>query len=276
MLSSVDDTNEDTTSSLREEEILRNISNCNFDSDPVLVPFCSEDLELWRQFVEFRKNRREWEAMRRQNRSQYHPPHIIDLFENWPDLKTSRLRLRPLKTSDDEDAFRLLSNPKTMKYYGSAPYKKIEHLRKQYIEVMTTRFRYRDGVTLVITMQDDDKPIGLINATLFDPAFKFTEISYILDPEHWGKGLATEAIRRAVKFFVEDMKIHKIRASFYGKNVASKRVLEKAGFIEEGYMRDNVQIEGEYEDEYLMALIAEDSKTQDVINSATDTNKLSC
>ena len=96
------------------------------------------------------------------------------------------------------------------------------------------------------------------NEITLDRVFKFTELAYIIDPEHWGKGLATEAVGKIVEFLVNSMKVHKIRASFFAKNSASKRVLEKVGFKQEGYLRDNVLIDGEYEDEYLMAFVASD------------------
>ena len=124
---------------------------------------------------------------------------------------------------------------------------------------MIGRHSFRDAASFVITVKaadDDDKYIGHINAVQFDRAFKFAELAYIINPEYWGKGYGTEAVGRVVQFLVEEMKIHKIRAGFFAKNVASNRVLEKVGFKQEGYLRDNVLIDGEFEDEYLMALIA--------------------
>jgi RimJ/RimL family protein N-acetyltransferase len=94
--------------------------------------------------------------------------------------------------------------------------------------------------------------------------FKFVEIAYIIDPEHWGKGIATEAVGRVAEFLQKEVKIHKIRASLYSKNIASKRVLEKLGFIQEGYLRDNVIIDGEFVDEYLMALISEENGIDEI------------
>lgn len=239
-------------------ELLQKIANLSLepDSSPVLVPFTAADIELWKEFAEYKKNRKEWDAWREDDWKKHHPPHISELFNDWPVLETPRLRLRPLRASDAEDAFRVLSNPTAMKYYGTLPHKNLEYTQKQFVDVMVSRFKFRDAVSFVVTLKDDDKYIGHVSAMQFDRVFKFVELAYIIDPEHWGKGIGTEAVQHIVEFLIHKMKIHKIRAAFFSKNLGSKRVLEKVGFKQEGYLRDNVLIDGEFEDEYLMALVA--------------------
>jgi [ribosomal protein S5]-alanine N-acetyltransferase len=230
------------------------------DSSPVLVPFTAADIDIWKEFQEYKKNRKEWEVWRENDWKKNHPPHIHELFSNdWPILETSRLRLRLLRESDAEDAFRVLSNAKSMKYYGTPPHKDLEYTQKQYIDIMISRFKFRDAVPFVVTYKNDDKYIGHVNAIQFDRAFKFVELAYIIDSEHCGKGIATEVVGRVVEFLIDTMKIHKIRAGFFAKNIASKRVLEKVGFKQEGYLRENVIIDGEFEDEYIMARVASHS-----------------
>jgi len=146
-----------------------------------------------------------------------------------------------------------------MKYYGQQSHKDLAHTRKQYVDLMIGRHKVRDAASFVITLKDadTDKYFGHINVLQFDRMFKFSEIADIINPDHWGKGYGTEAVGTVVTFLVEEMKIHKIRASIFAKNVGSKRVLEKVGFKQlEGYLRDNVWIDGEFEDEFTMAFIA--------------------
>src|SRR5271170_5447330 len=255
-------TTTETIAQPKQNELLAKISSLSLepDSPPVLVPFTAADVELWRDFEEYKNSRKGWDAWREEEWKTNHPPHIHELFtKDWPVLETPRLRIRLLRSSDTEDIFAVLSNPVAVKYYGQQPHKDLAHTRKQYVDVMIGRHSFRDAASFVITVKDaddDDKYIGHINAVQFDRAFKFAELAYIINPEYWGKGYGTEAVGRVVKFLLEEMKIHKIRAGFFAKNVASNRVLEKVGFKQEGYLRDNVLIDGEFEDEYLMALIA--------------------
>ena len=243
-----------------EEELSQKLANIALqpDSLPAQVPITAADVEIWKDFLEYRKNRKEWDAWREKDWKEHHPPHIHELFNNWPILETSRLRLRLLQQSDAEDAFRVLSNATAMKYYGTPPHKNLEFTQKQFIDIMLSRFKHRDAVAFVVTLKDEDKYIGHITAMQFDRVFKFVELAYIIDQDYWGRGIATEAVTQVVNFLINTMKIHKIRAGFFAKNIASKRVLQKARFKQEGYLRDNVFLDGVFEDEYIMALLASD------------------
>ena len=260
MATTTEETTETTVSS-KPEGLLSKISNLSIEPNagPVLVPFTATDVELWRDFEEYKKNRKEWDTWREEDWKTHHPAHIQELFgKGWPTLETPRLRLRLLRADDAEDVFTVLSNPMAVKYYGHQPHKDLAHTRKQYVDIMIGRHKLRDAASFVLTLKEagDDKYIGHINAVQFDRAFKFAEIAYIIKPDYWGRGYGTEAVERVVKFLMEDLKIHKVRAAFFASNVASKRVLEKVGFKQEGYLRDNVLIDGEFEDECVMAFIA--------------------
>ena len=61
-----------------------------------------------------------------------------------------------------------------------------------------------------------------------------TEIGYGLLEEHWGKGYATEAVKAAVDWAASQQGVKTIEAETEEWNTASKRVLEKAGFVPTG------------------------------------------
>jgi len=258
-------TESEVSDSDAEEAVLsERIANLSLESEsgPVLVPFTSADVELWKDFCQFRRNRRTWDAYRQEEWKKHHPPHIHELFKNWPILETPRLRLRLLREEDAEAVFRVTSDEKSMKYYGTVPHKDLEYTKKNFVEIFVSRFKLRDAACFVVTLKNEnsttvpDEYIGHINIFGFDRPFNFAEIAYILDPAYWGKGIATEAVGRVVEFLMKDMKIHKIRAGCYAENVSSRRVLERCGFKQEGCLRDNVMIDGKYVDEYLWAIIA--------------------
>jgi len=255
-----------TNSKQEDPALLEKIADLSLTSDaePVLVPFTADDVSIWKEFCEYRRQRKGWDAWRQDEWTAHHPPHINELFNNWPDLlETPRLRLRLLREDDDVAMFAIMCDEKTMKYYGTAAHKDIEYTRKNYLEILLSRFKLRDAVSFAIILKTQDgisadEFIGHINVSTFDRAFNFAEIAYIMAPKYWGQGLATEAVRRVVDFVLEEMRVHKIRAACFQGNIASKRVLEKCGFKQEGYLRDNVIIDGEFVDEYLWAIIATD------------------
>lgn len=60
------------------------------------------------------------------------------------------------------------------------------------------------------------------------------EIGYGISPEHWGKGYATEAVAAAVQWAAKQPGVKRIEAETAPENLASQRVLEKAGFVPTG------------------------------------------
>ena len=55
------------------------------------------------------------------------------------------------------------------------------------------------------------------------------EVGYLLGKGYWGRGLATEAARSSVRFGFDDLGISTIVGVVHPENIASQRVLEKAG-----------------------------------------------
>jgi len=225
---------------------------------PFSATVTAKDAQLWREFLDFKKNKEEWDSRREVQWRAHKHPHIHELFTNWPVLDTPRLEIRLLDENDVTNSFHILSNTVAMKYYGSPPHENPEHTRDHHVNLLS-RFKYRDAAPLAVALKPSGKFIGHVNVLAFDRDFRFADLAYILDPEYWGRGFGTEAVGRVLEFLVRDMKLHKIRAGVFKSNVASRRVLEKVGFEQEGHLRDNLVIDGQYDDEYLMAFISKES-----------------
>lgn len=56
-----------------------------------------------------------------------------------------------------------------------------------------------------------------------------TEVGYLLQRAYWGRGWATEAARESVRFGLHELRMEQIVGVVHPENVASRRVLEKAG-----------------------------------------------
>lgn len=80
-------------------------------------------------------------------------------------------------------------------------------------------------------------------------------IGYYLDQEHNGRGYTTEAVRLVVSYGFRELKLHRIEAGVMPHNLRSIRVLEKAGFQKEGIARENVKINGKWEDHQILAIL---------------------
>lgn len=66
------------------------------------------------------------------------------------------------------------------------------------------------------------------------------ELGYWLGEEYWGRGIVSEAVKAMVKHAFGDLGLRRVYARIFSNNIASKRVLEKAGFQFEGMARQAV------------------------------------
>lgn len=62
------------------------------------------------------------------------------------------------------------------------------------------------------------------------------ELLWFLDPDHWGRGYATEMAREAVRVAFEVLELDSVIAFTAAANPASQRVMEKLGMTYEGEM----------------------------------------
>lgn len=84
---------------------------------------------------------------------------------------------------------------------------------------------------------------------------KTAETGYYLGEKYWNKGIATSAVIKACDFVFKNIDIIRIFAEPFSRNVASCRVLEKAGFVCEGTLRKNAVKNGIVEDMKMYALL---------------------
>jgi ribosomal-protein-alanine N-acetyltransferase len=88
-------------------------------------------------------------------------------------------------------------------------------------------------------------------------AAQYGNLGYWMGRDHIGQGLMTEAVGAIVTYAFETLGLHRIHAAFLPDNIASRRVLEKNGFLEEGYAENYLQIDGKWCDHVLFGLTRE-------------------
>lgn len=89
-------------------------------------------------------------------------------------------------------------------------------------------------------------------------AWQNATLGYYIDKAHNGRGYATDGVRSVLDFAFGQAGLHRVQAAVLPRNVASRRVLEKAGFSREGRSTKYLQINGVWEDHEVFAVTAED------------------
>lgn len=98
---------------------------------------------------------------------------------------------------------------------------------------------------------------GITLSNIRRRAAQFVNLGYWMGEQYAGQGLMTEAVGVCLPFIFDTLDLHRIHAAFLPNNMASRRVLEKNGFVEEGFAEKYLQINGRWEDHVLMGLTKE-------------------
>ena len=109
-----------------------------------------------------------------------------------------------------------------------------------------------------IVADDDDNALGTCIICEVDNNNKNCEIGIKLARSAQGKGIGTEAIKRAVDYAFRHLNMHRIYARILEDNIASRKLFEKIGFVFEGKQRQAVFKNGKYNDLCLYGLLEED------------------
>jgi RimJ/RimL family protein N-acetyltransferase len=85
------------------------------------------------------------------------------------------------------------------------------------------------------------------------------EVGYWVGRTYWGRGIATAALRALTAHaFAAQPELRRLFALPFASNAASARVLEKAGYVREGTLRQSVIKDGRVQDQFLYAMLRDD------------------
>ncbi|MBQ6835585.1 MAG: GNAT family N-acetyltransferase [Clostridia bacterium] len=140
-------------------------------------------------------------------------------------IRTKRLIIKPLSDMDKTALVEILRNEKVSATYLTPDLKLDETAEKLFNRIKELSYmpdRFACGIYI------DDKLIGIINDTGIENGN--VEIGYAIHPDHQNKGYATEALKAVVEKLFEQG-YAAVSAGIFEDNIASRRVLEKCGFV---------------------------------------------
>jgi len=127
---------------------------------------------------------------------------------------------------------------------------------------LATEWKIDDGYSFHIFRQEDSRLVGGIGLTQVRRGVAQTgTLGYWIGEPFHSRGYTTEAVGLTAGFAFNSLHLHRIEAACLPENMPSRRVLEKAHFIREGYARRYLQIAGEWRDHLTFALLKEDLET---------------
>jgi [ribosomal protein S5]-alanine N-acetyltransferase len=170
-------------------------------------------------------------------------------------LKTRRLLLRPVVLSDAPFFFKSGTSPGVALYAGFPEPKSVATTRA-YLRSQIAGWKKPAPTPMLFSIVRRGVWVGGINVRW--PHVGVAEVGYSVDPEFWGRGYATEALKKLVDVCFRELGAHRVQATTWIKNKRSQRVLAKSGLKREGFLRGYLKREGVVRDEYIYGLARAD------------------
>jgi len=163
-----------------------------------------------------------------------------------PIIETKRLRFRDVCMRDLDDLYSWACKDEVAQSTTWKTHKTKEKSKRIINEWLT---KYRQGKTAPwgIVLKENNRLIGTGGFVEYVPEHRRAIIGYSLDSTYWGKGYATEAAKAFIEYGIKHLKLNRIESIVRVDNIASRRVMEKAGmsyeFTSRGYwrMKDELQ-----------------------------------
>jgi len=161
------------------------------------------------------------------------------------------IKLRPWNIEDAESLVENANNIEIARFMSDAfpsPYTLED--AKNFIAFAT-----KDEPIHIFAIDIDGQAVGGIGIhPQADIMKKNAELGYWLGEKYWGKEIISRAIQNIIPWAFRTYDITRIYARPFGTNIASQKVLEKAGFVLEARIKDNIFKNGAYLDELIYAI----------------------
>ena len=145
-------------------------------------------------------------------------------------LISKRLLLRRFEPTDGTALHAYLSRPQAVEFepYGVLGLSEADQWAAE---------RATNPAFWAVCLRPDARLIGnLYLAPVAPPQWRTWELGYVLHPDHWGRGYASESAVRLLDECFGAWGAHRVTASCDVANTASWRLLERLGFRREGHL----------------------------------------
>src|SRR5215207_761466 len=170
-------------------------------------------------------------------------------------IETERLVLR--KPSIDDALVRFnayMQDLEVTRYTTWHPHRQLQEA-EDFIRSSISAWENGTRFPFVITRKEENQPFGMIDLHVRGST---VGIGYVVARFHQRNGYATEATRAIINWAFQQPDIYRVNASTDVENIASQRVLEKAGLVREGLLRKYIiqpNISEVPRDSYIYAIV---------------------
>ena len=173
-------------------------------------------------------------------------------------IQGNSVLLRPFQAGDAEESSRVWTPELRYMYGGSriAGGRPAAESRQRDHEQIAASGEHHFAI------EADGRYIGWLGLRVNDAEQGASYRIGIENPEYWGRGCGTEVARLVLRYAFATLGLHRVHLKVAAYNVRACRCYEKAGFRVEGTLRHSFQVDGEWQDDVLMAVLREEWEGQ--------------
>jgi [ribosomal protein S5]-alanine N-acetyltransferase len=170
-------------------------------------------------------------------------------------LQFEKYQIREFQLNDADAIVKNANNIEVSKYMrDSFPYPYAKENAVQWINFVKKNYS-----NLSFAISDESEVIGGIGAVPQTDVHRFSaEVGFWLGQLHWNKGIISKALPVFCNYLFTNFNFNRLFANVFEGNEASKKVLEKTGFVLEGAMRKSVFKGNKFVDHHIYGLLKED------------------
>ena len=182
--------------------------------------------------------------------------NIPDLTHYIINHETERLTLKTLEDQHYSERYlSWLSDPEVIQYLELRHAKHTKETTLQFIQNMLNS---PNNLQMGIFLKDGDRHIGNIKIGPVNKTYARADIGLMIgDKDSWGKGYATEAIKGVTDIAFNTLNLQRVQAGAYASNKGSIKAFLKAGYEQEGVLKNHFVLDGKPEDDILVAKLAQ-------------------
>lgn len=178
----------------------------------------------------------------------------VSYFRKDPRLETERLLLRKLAPKDAADMYEYSCRPETSEYLLWSPHTHLS-FTADLIRYLQNEYEIGRYFDFAVIYKENMKMIGTAGLTSIDEKNSSCEVGYVLNPDYWNKGIATEALQAVMNFAFCELNFNRVEAKYMAGNEASRHVMEKCGMTHEGIQRSKLFVKGKFRDIGVCAIL---------------------
>jgi RimJ/RimL family protein N-acetyltransferase len=171
-------------------------------------------------------------------------------------IEGSTINLRAIEEDDAVLFHHWINDPEVTRFLGANAFPALSMAQEQaWIQSLRDEKGHKH---YTITLKDST-PIGNCELRKFDWTARSCEVGIMIgEKQHWGKGYGGDAMALLLRIAFDGLNMHKVWLTCAAYNERGLRAYRRIGFQEEGRLRDDRFIDGQYHDTIMMSILEDE------------------